>query len=163
MNRVLQAGWSLRQRLTVMLFSLVLMLWGLSAAVIYFQAEKESQELFDMAISETASLLLFISEHELLEEEAARFFGSESALFFSSGYAANGALLATLPQRGDLIVHDELVHASMHEGLRLTRASAVSVAHNDAQAFDDAARAWRARRHPRGLRSGRSPGRRAHR
>ncbi|RZS41963.1 two-component system OmpR family sensor kinase/two-component system sensor histidine kinase QseC [Limnobacter thiooxidans] len=67
MNRVLQAGWSLRQRLTVMLFSLVLMLWGLSAAVIYFQAEKESQELFDMAISETASLLLFISEHELLE------------------------------------------------------------------------------------------------
>ncbi len=86
-------------------------------------------------------------EHELLEEEAARFFGSESALFFSSGYAANGALLATLPQRGDLIVHDELVHASMHEGLRLARASAVSVAHNDAQAFDDAARAWRARGH----------------
>lgn len=86
-------------------------------------------------------------EHELLEEEAARFFGSESALFFSSGYAANGALLATLPQRGDLIVHDELVHASMHEGLRLARASAVSVAHNDAQAFDDAARAWRAMGH----------------
>lgn len=67
MTGVPQAGWSLRQRLTFMLFSLVLMLWGLSAAVIYVQAEKESQELFDMAISETASLLLFISEHELLE------------------------------------------------------------------------------------------------
>lgn len=67
MSKIKQASWSLRQRLTLMLFSLVLMLWGLSAAVIYVQAEKESQELFDMAISETASLLLFISEHELLE------------------------------------------------------------------------------------------------
>lgn len=84
-------------------------------------------------------------EHELLEEEAARFFGTESALFFSAGYAANVALLSTLPQRGDLIVHDELVHASMHEGLRLTRATAVSAAHNDAQRFDDAAREWRAK------------------
>ncbi|HQS95158.1 MAG: 8-amino-7-oxononanoate synthase [Novosphingobium sp. 17-62-19] len=84
-------------------------------------------------------------EHELLEDEAARFFGSESALFFSAGYAANVALLSTLPQRGDLIVYDELVHASMHEGLRLTRATAVSAAHNDAQSFDDAAREWRAK------------------
>ena len=82
-------------------------------------------------------------EHELLEEEAARFFGSEAALFFSTGYAANAALLSTLPQRGDLIVYDELVHASMHEGLRLTRATSVSAAHNDAQSFDDAVREWR--------------------
>ncbi|MFX7117524.1 aminotransferase class I/II-fold pyridoxal phosphate-dependent enzyme, partial [Acinetobacter baumannii] len=70
-----------------------------------------------------------------------------AALFFSSGYAANVALLATLPQRGDLIVHDELVHASMHEGLRLTRATAVAAAHNDAQGFADAAREWRAAGH----------------
>jgi 8-amino-7-oxononanoate synthase len=84
-------------------------------------------------------------EHELLEEEAARFFGAESALFFSAGYAANVALLSTLPQRGDLIVYDELVHASMHEGLRLTRASSVSSLHNDPQSFDDAAREWRAK------------------
>lgn len=83
-------------------------------------------------------------EHEALEEEAARFFGSESALFFSAGYAANVALLSTLPQRGDLIVYDELVHASMHEGLRLSRATALSAAHNDAQSFDDVARKWRA-------------------
>ncbi|BEV01892.1 8-amino-7-oxononanoate synthase [Novosphingobium olei] len=84
-------------------------------------------------------------EHEVLEAEAAAFFGSEAALFFSAGYAANAAMLSTLPQRGDLIIHDELVHASMHEGLRLTRATAVSAAHNDPQGFDDAAREWRAR------------------
>jgi len=84
-------------------------------------------------------------EHEALEEEAAAFFGSEAALFFSAGYAANVALLSTLPQRGDLIVYDELVHASMHEGLRLTRASAVAAAHNDAQSFEDTVREWRSR------------------
>ncbi|EGD59934.1 8-amino-7-oxononanoate synthase [Novosphingobium nitrogenifigens DSM 19370] len=82
-------------------------------------------------------------EHETLEAEAAAWAGSESALFLSSGYAANVALLATLPQRGDLVIHDELIHASMHEGLRLTRAQAVGVRHNDAQAFADAAAQWR--------------------
>lgn len=82
-------------------------------------------------------------EHEALEAEAAAFFGCEATLFFSSGYAANAALLSTLPQRGDLIVHDELIHASVHEGLRLTRATSVAVAHNDAQAFDDAIVEWR--------------------
>ncbi|MFN3676779.1 MAG: 8-amino-7-oxononanoate synthase [Sphingomonas pseudosanguinis] len=83
-------------------------------------------------------------EHEALEAEAAAFFGAEASLYFSSGYAANVAIMATLPQRGDLIVHDALVHASMHEGMKLSRADAVAAAHNDANAFDDAIRAWRA-------------------
>lgn len=82
-------------------------------------------------------------EHEALEAEAAAFFGSETALFFSSGYAANTALLATLPQRGDLVVHDALVHASAHEGLRLSRAEHRATPHNDVAAIDDAIRAWR--------------------
>ena len=82
-------------------------------------------------------------EHETLEAEAAAFFGSETALFFSSGYAANTALLSTLPQRGDLVVHDALVHASAHEGMRLSRADHVATPHNDAGAVDDAIAAWR--------------------
>jgi 8-amino-7-oxononanoate synthase len=83
-------------------------------------------------------------EHEALEAEAAAFFGSESALFFANGYGANSALLSTLPQRGDLIVHDALIHASAHEGLRLTRASAAAAAHNDGDSFADAIARWRA-------------------
>jgi 8-amino-7-oxononanoate synthase len=82
-------------------------------------------------------------EHEALEAEAARFFGSESALYFSSGYAANATLLATLPQRGDLVVHDALIHASAHEGMKLGRAAVRSAAHNDVDAFADAIRDWR--------------------
>lgn len=83
-------------------------------------------------------------EHEALEEKAARFFGSEAALFFSNGFAANLALFATLPQKGDLIVADELVHASAHEGLRCARAEHRFAAHNDVGAFGDAIRRWRA-------------------
>jgi len=83
-------------------------------------------------------------EHEALEAHAARHYGSEAALFFATGFAANTALFATLPQRGDLIVHDELIHASAHDGMKLGRAGHVAAAHNDAQAFDDIIARWRA-------------------
>lgn len=82
-------------------------------------------------------------EHEALEEKAAAFFGSEAALYMANGFAANLALLSTLPRGGDLIVADELAHASMHDGIRGSKAKAVFVAHNDAQAFEDAILRWR--------------------
>ena len=82
-------------------------------------------------------------EHEKLETEAAAFFGTERALYFGSGYMANFALFSLLPQPDDLVVYDELVHASCHEGMRAGRARCVAVAHRDAGAVDDAIRAWR--------------------
>jgi 8-amino-7-oxononanoate synthase len=83
-------------------------------------------------------------EHEALEAEAAAFFGGESALFFGSGFAANAALIATLPQRGDLLLYDALIHASTREGLAGTRASHREVAHNDVMEIEDALRSFRA-------------------
>jgi 8-amino-7-oxononanoate synthase len=83
-------------------------------------------------------------EHEVLEAEAAAYFGAETALYFGGGYVANLAIFATLPQRGDLVVHDELIHASVHEGLRRGRAEFVGVKHNDIGAFDAAIVRWRA-------------------
>ena len=82
-------------------------------------------------------------EHEALEARAAAFFGAGRALFFGSGYVANYALLSTLPQSGDLLVLDALVHASAHEGARAGRAQFTKAAHNDAGAFEDAVRAFR--------------------
>ena len=82
-------------------------------------------------------------EHEALEQCAANFFGAPSALYFSTGYAANLTLFATAPQRGDLVIHDEYIHASVHDGLRRGRAQVTSARHNDAQAIDDAILAWR--------------------
>lgn len=83
-------------------------------------------------------------EHEALEARAAAIFGSEAALYLGNGFAANMALLAGLPGPGDLIVADALIHASAHDGMKLSRATSVLVAHNDPQAFDDAIAAWRA-------------------
>lgn len=82
-------------------------------------------------------------EHEALEATAASFFGAERALFFGGGYVANFAVLTTLPQKGDLIVLDELIHASAHEGARAGRAEVVEVKHNDANAVEDAIKTWR--------------------
>lgn len=83
-------------------------------------------------------------EHEALEAEAARFFGAQSALYFGAGFSANEALLATLPRRGDVIVHDALIHASAHEGVKLSRATSRVAAHNDVCAMEDAIKRFRA-------------------
>ncbi len=83
-------------------------------------------------------------EHEALEAEAAAYFGAETALYFGGGFVANQTIFSTLPQRDDLVVHDELVHASVHEGLRSGRADHVAVAHNNIDAFDTAIVRWRA-------------------
>jgi 8-amino-7-oxononanoate synthase len=82
-------------------------------------------------------------EHEALEAEAAAYFGAETALYFGGGYVANFAIFSTLPQTGDLIVHDELIHASVHEGFRRGRADFVKVPHNNVDAFDAAIVRWR--------------------
>ncbi|MDA9503730.1 8-amino-7-oxononanoate synthase [Bradyrhizobium sp. CCBAU 11386] len=84
-------------------------------------------------------------EHEALEAEAAQFFRSETALFFGGGYIANFAVLTTLPQRGDLLVLDSLVHASIHEAARAGRAEFRISAHNDLQSVEDTIGDWRAK------------------
>ncbi len=83
-------------------------------------------------------------EHDALERKAAAFFGSEAALYLANGFAANLSMLSVLPRPGDFIVADEMAHASMHDGIRQSKARAAFVAHNDATAFDDAIARWRA-------------------
>ncbi|MGN6820930.1 MAG: 8-amino-7-oxononanoate synthase [Sphingomonas sp.] len=82
-------------------------------------------------------------EHEALEAEAATWAGSEAALYFSTGFAANGGIFAALPGTEDLVVYDELIHASAHDGMRLGRATRVAAAHNQVEAFADAIAGWR--------------------
>jgi 8-amino-7-oxononanoate synthase len=84
-------------------------------------------------------------EHEALEAEAARFFCAEAVLFFGGGYVANFAILTTIPQRGDLLVLDSLVHASIHEGARAGPADFRIGGHNDPQSIENTIREWRAK------------------
>ncbi|RAK95227.1 aminotransferase class I/II-fold pyridoxal phosphate-dependent enzyme [Aspergillus ibericus CBS 121593] len=66
-----------------------------------------------------------------LEAYLARFHGAESALFFNSGFDANVALWSTVPQPGDVVLYDQYVHASIHEGMRRGRADTRMFPHND--------------------------------
>lgn len=69
--------------------------------------------------------------HRLLEERLARFHGSEEALLFNSGYSANLSLLSALMGEGDVIYSDELNHASIVDGCRLSKASIQIYRHLD--------------------------------
>ncbi len=84
-------------------------------------------------------------EHEALEKEAATFFGTQKALFFGGGFVANAAIFSTLPRNGDLIVYDELIHASAHDGMRLGRAQAVAFEHNNVTHAETVINEWRAK------------------
>jgi 8-amino-7-oxononanoate synthase len=59
---------------------------------------------------------------EELENYVATFHQAPTALLFNSGYDANVGVLSSIPQPGDVILYDELIHASAHEGMRLSRA-----------------------------------------
>ena len=64
------------------------------------------------------------------EEAYARYFGYQSALFFSSGYQANLALLSTLFKKGDALIFDKHIHASSIKGMELSGASFRGYNHN---------------------------------
>ncbi len=69
---------------------------------------------------------------EEVEKELAIFHDCEAALIFNSGYDANIGLLPCVAQRGDTIIYDQLVHASIRDGIRLSFAQSFSFLHNDA-------------------------------
>jgi 8-amino-7-oxononanoate synthase len=73
--------------------------------------------------------------HEELEERFSKFLGAETTLLFNSGYDANFSLLTTLPTRHDTIVIDELVHASVHEGVRASLAEKRTFKHNSVESL----------------------------
>lgn len=66
-----------------------------------------------------------------LEEELADFHGAPAGLLFPSGYAANLGLLSAIADRHDVVLYDQLVHASIREGVQLCRARSYSFRHND--------------------------------
>lgn len=72
-----------------------------------------------------------MAPHERLQQRLAKFLGKEAALIFPSGFMANYALLGALAEKGDLLVLDKLVHASIIDGARATEATVRTFAHRD--------------------------------
>ena len=75
--------------------------------------------------------------HEEVEKQLATFFNSEAALLFNSGYDANIGLFSSIPQRGDVILYDEYIHASIRDGIRLSNAKTYSFKHNDLDSLEE--------------------------
>jgi 8-amino-7-oxononanoate synthase len=67
------------------------------------------------------------------EEMLCKFHESESALIFNSGYDANLGFFGSVPQRGEIVLYDELCHASIRDGLLLSNAKAIKFGHNDCE------------------------------
>lgn len=80
---------------------------------------------------------LLSGNHQVYQETEnyiAQFHQSESALIFNSGYDANVGFFSSVPQKGDLILYDELSHASIRDGIRMSNTKSYKFNHND---FDD--------------------------
>ncbi len=69
--------------------------------------------------------------HEDVENQIALFHDCEAALLFNSGYDANLGLITAITDRHDMILYDHLVHASIRDGISLSKAKALRFQHND--------------------------------
>jgi 8-amino-7-oxononanoate synthase len=76
------------------------------------------------------------TEHAALEHVLRTWLGTEDVLLFSSGYAANVGALSALVDREDLVISDELNHASLIDGIRLARAKVEIVPHLRVEAVE---------------------------
>ncbi len=71
------------------------------------------------------------------EDFITKFHNSEAALIFNSGYDANVGFFSSVPQRGDFILYDELCHASIRDGIRLSNAKSFKFQHNDLEDLEE--------------------------
>ena len=74
--------------------------------------------------------------HTALERELADFAGADAALLFATGFAANVGVIPALVGEGDIIYSDQMAHASLIDGCRLTKARVCVVPHNDLDALE---------------------------
>ena len=95
------------------------------------EAAKAALDRFGTCISASRMVAGEIPLHRTLEEEIAEFCGTEDALLFVSGHAANVSTIGTIMNDGDLVVHDEFVHNSAVVGIQLSGAASRSFRHNN--------------------------------
>jgi 8-amino-7-oxononanoate synthase len=97
------------------------------------------EEVVSKTYGATGSRLIS-GNHKVTEEVEvflAAYYKAESALIFNSGYNANIGVFSSLPQRGDTIIYDELIHASIRDGIKLSNAHSFSFKHNDINSLEE--------------------------
>ena len=76
------------------------------------------------------------------EAYIANFHKADAALIFNSGYDANVGFFSALPQRNDIILYDELCHASIRDGIQMSNAKSYKFQHNDYQDLEKVAQKY---------------------
>ncbi len=102
-------------------------------------SSKEFASLSDQKNGSTGSRLLTgnVAYAEQLEKRIAKFHNAANSLIFNSGYDANIGLFSSLGKTGSTIIYDELVHASVRDGIKLSAASAFMFRHNDLKHLEE--------------------------
>lgn len=95
------------------------------------EAARQAIEKYGVGPAAVRTIAGTLDLHLILEENLARFKGVEAAISFQSGFNANLATIPALVGEGDAIFSDELNHASIIDGCRLSRARIIRYAHND--------------------------------
>ncbi len=98
-----------------------------------------SDSLFEEGVGSAASRLVCgnMAAHRALEKKLAEFKGTQSALVFSTGYMANVGIISSLFDRHDIIFSDKLNHASIVDGVLLSRATFKRYPHKDMSALEE--------------------------
>lgn len=107
---------------------------GFSKSETIFNSTHEFLKAHNISKNGSTGSRLLSGNHNLyniVEDIIANFHNNESALVFNSGYDANLGFFSSVPQRGDIILYDELIHASVRDGIKMSNAKAYKFKHND--------------------------------
>jgi glycine C-acetyltransferase len=95
------------------------------------EAAKKAIDEWGVGAGAVRTIIGNMSIHEQLEEKLAKFKHVEAVLVFQSGFTANAGCIPAITEKGDVIITDELNHASIIDGCRLSKADVVRYKHSD--------------------------------
>ena len=104
---------------------------GLSNNVEIKEAAKKALEEYGFGMSSVRFICGTQQIHKILEEKISKFFGTDDSILYTSCFDANGGLFETLLGQDDAIISDELNHASIIDGIRLSKAKRYRFKNND--------------------------------
>lgn len=107
---------------------------GFSKSEVIFNSSHQYLKTKNITQNGATGSRLLSGNHSLyktLETTLCNYHKAESALVFNSGYDANIGFFSSVPQRGDIILYDELVHVSIRDGIALSNAKPYKFKHND--------------------------------
>ena len=101
------------------------------------KAAIEAVEKYGVGAGAVRTIVGNMDIHEKLDQVIAAFKHEEAAVVFQSGFACNAGVIQAITDEGDLIISDELNHASIIDGVRLSKASRAVYKHSDMNSLED--------------------------